>query len=177
MALTPTERKIKSCLERLRRQIYSGDDSEILCWVIPGALACSQRPLRDHPVYGGPDPPPLPPEACPLVEEWTQRVLDSGICSVICLLELAQLDKHYVHGGLGLPGGGLLEYYKRRGLEVRHQPTTDYQRPSEELMENVLSDFDELTPPVLLHCSAAIDRTVPVAAFLVEQRGNSEDAA
>ena len=107
----------------------------------------------------------------------TESFLDSGICSVICLLELAQLDKHYVHGGLGLPGGGLLEYYKRRGLEVRHQPTTDYQRPSEELMENVLSDFDELTPPVLLHCSAAIDRTVPVAAFLVEQRGNSEDAA
>jgi hypothetical protein len=174
MALTSTEKRIKVCLERLRCQIRTGDDSEILCWPLPGLLACAQRPLRDHPVYArcspGQSPPPLPPEARPLVEAWVQRVLDAKVRSVICLLVPAQLDKYYVQGGLGLPGGGLLEYYELQGLKVRRRGMTDYQRPTDDEMRQVLKDFDQLPPPVLVHCSAGIDRTTPVAAFLVEQR-------
>src|SRR5437867_11252475 len=109
MALTPNEKRIRTCLERLRGQLGSGDDSEILCWVIPGILACSQRPLRDHPTYAPPSrgrrPSPLPEEARDLVITWVRRVLDLGILSVVCLLEPAQLDKYYIRGGLDLPGG------------------------------------------------------------------------
>lgn len=175
MALTPDEKRIRGCLERLRRQLREGDDSEILCWVIPRVLASSQRPLRDHPVYarGGSPPEPLPQEARPLVVEWVQRILDVGIRSVICLLESAQLEKYYIRGGLDLPGGGLLEYYRLRGLETAHIPTTDYQRPSAEGIKKVLNAFDQLPRPVLLHCSAGIDRTTPVAAFLVNERGRT----
>ena len=180
MALTPSEKRIRACLERLRRQLCEADNSEILCWVIPDVLASSQRPLRDHPVYapcrGGVRPPPLPPEARPLVVEWVQRILDSGIQSVICLLEPAQLEKYYVRGGLDLPGGGLLEYYRLRGLEVTHIPTTDYQRPRVTAMKKVLNAFDQLPRAVLLHCSAAIDRTTPVAAFLLDERGRTRGA-
>ena len=99
MALTPNEKRIRTCLERLRGQLGSGDDSEILCWVIPGILACSQRPLRDHPTYAPPSrghrPSPLPEEARDLVITWVRRVLDLGIRSVVCLLKPAQLDKYY----------------------------------------------------------------------------------
>ena len=175
MPLTPSEKRIRACLERLRTQLCGGDDSEILCWLIPGVLASSQRPLRDHPVYApcwtGKRPRPLPPEARTLVVGWVQRILDSGVQSVICLLERAQLDRYYVRGGLGLPAGGLLEYYQLRGLEVRHIPMTDYQRPSQTEMKQVLEAFDRLPRAVLLHCSAGIDRTTPVAAFLLDQRG------
>lgn len=175
MALTPVEKNIRMCLERLRRQIRNGDDSEVLCWPLPGVLACSQRPLRDHPVYArclrGQTPPPLPPEARPLVEAWVRKVIDEGIRSVICLLQPAQLDKYYVRGGLGLPGGGLIEYYELQGLVLRRRGMTDYQRPADDEMREVLQYFDQLPVPVLLHCSAGIDRTTPVAAFLVEQRG------
>jgi protein tyrosine/serine phosphatase len=48
---------------------------------------------------------------------------------------------------------------------------TDYQRPPESAMQEVLEAFDELPKPVLIHCSAAIDRTTPVAAFIYRYRG------
>jgi hypothetical protein len=47
---------------------------------------------------------------------------------------------------------------------------TDYQRPPEVNIEQVLRAFDELPKPVLLQCSAAIDRTVPVAAYIASKR-------
>ncbi len=59
------ERHIKSELQRIRGQIAVGDEYEIIVWVVRGKLACSQRPLRDHPQFGGRNP--LPPEARPLV--------------------------------------------------------------------------------------------------------------
>lgn len=171
MSLTPSQYRIRACLQRLRSQHWDGADSEILCWVIPGILACSQRPLRDHPVYAprGCNPPPLPPDARPLVINWVQRVLDSGIHSVICLLEPSSLEKYYVRGGLDLPGGGLLEYYRLKGLSVSHIPMTDYQPPTTDGMKVVLREFGILPRAVLLHCSAAIDRTTPVAAFLLDE--------
>jgi protein-tyrosine phosphatase len=59
---------------------------------------------------------------------------------------------------------GLLGYYESKGFEVRHFLTTDYQQPQERLMEKMLIAYDELPKPGLLHCSAGIDRSAPVAA-------------
>jgi hypothetical protein len=95
-----------------------------------------------------------------------------GIRSIICLLEPQQLDKYYIRGGLGLHEEGLLGFYKSLGFAVRHFPMTDYQRPSESRMLQILEAFDELPKAVLFHCSAAIDRTTPIAAFIVQQRGS-----
>ena len=154
-------------LSRLRRQIRESDESELWIWVLPSRLACAQRPLRDHAVFHGRNP--LPPDARRLVESWVDRVLGAGFQSVISLLELAQLDRYYVRGGIELHSQGLLGYYKSRGLNVESIPCTDYERPSELQMLQVLGTFRRLNKPVLLHCSAGIDRTAPVAAFLCQR--------
>lgn len=163
------EQHIRSDLQRIRSQIASGNDSELVLWIIPGELALSHRPLRDHPQFGGRSP--LPPEARPLVVDWAERIKDTGIQSVICLLEPAQLERYYIKGKLNLHEHGLLGYYEAQGLHVRHFLMTDYQRPPESAMQEVLEAFDELPKPVLIHCSAAIDRTTPVAAFIRRHRG------
>lgn len=156
-------------LTRIRNQIKAGDESEIVVWVLPGRLACSQRPLRDHPQFGGRSP--LSPQAKSLVISWVERIKQMGILSIICLLENQQLERYYIRGGLGLHEGGLLGYYEDQGFEVHHFPMTDYRRPEESHMQKVLEAFDALAKPVLLHCSAAIDRTTPVAAYIACQRG------
>ena len=67
-----------------------------------------------------------------LVESWVDRILGASFRSIISLLEEAQLDRHYVRGGPDLHPGGLLGYYRHRGLEVASIPCTDYQRPSDD---------------------------------------------
>ncbi len=156
---------IRCDLERLRKQISAGDESEIWTWVIPEQLACAQRPLRDVPPYGGRNP--IPPAARPLVERWVDRVKGAGFRSIISLLEDAQLDRFYVRGGLGLHPNGLLGYYRARGFSAESIPCTDYEPPSVEKMNRALFAFRALPKPVLLHCSAGIDRTTPVAAYIV----------
>lgn len=162
-------------LRRIRNKIYSGDDSELWIWVIPGKLACAQRPLRDKSEFGGGPgkrPKPLPLQARPLVEAWVSRAIEAGFRSVISLLEPKQLLLHYVAGGLNLHAEGLLGYYESRGLQVKSIPCTDYQEPSDQKKLRVLEAFRSLPQPVLLHCSAGIDRTSPVAAFLWEQENS-----
>ena len=163
------ESEIRRKMQSLRDKISNGDETEIFAWIIPGKLACSQRPLRDHPVFGGRAP--LPPRARPLVEAWVGKLMAAGIRSIICLLEHAQLDRYYIRGGLNLHEHGLLGYYESRGLDWRHFPLTDYQRPIDDAMRDNLAAYDELQKPVLLHCSAAIDRTTPVAAYIKASRG------
>jgi hypothetical protein len=165
---------IRAALSRVREKIHDGDDAELWVWVLNERLACAQRPLRDHPRHGGRTP--LPPEARPLVENWTDRVIAAGFRSIISLLEVAQLERYYVRGGLGLHPDGLLGYYCSRGLDVVSIPCTDYQQPSNDQMRAALEAFRSLPKPVLLHCSAGIDRTAPVAAHIVdtEMASNSQ---
>ena len=126
-------------LNRIRGQIKRGDESELIIWVIPSVLACSQRPLRDHPQFGGYNP--LPPEARHEVVGWVRRVKALGIRSIVCLLEPRQLDRYYIRGGLNLHPGGLLGYYEECGFNVAHFPLTDYQRPTNTVMNQVLQEF------------------------------------
>ena len=173
-------RAIKAKLQRIRDQIRWGDDSEIIVWLLGGTLACSQRPLRDDPDFGVHLPScrcgccrqPLPPEARELVVEWVERVKSQGIRSIVSLLEETQHERYYLRGGLGLHPEGLFGYYRSQGFSFCNIPLTDYQTPSESQMERILEAFDRMPKPVLLQCSAAIDRTSPVAAYIVSKRAS-----
>ena len=169
------EKAIKAELNRIRCQIRRGDDSEILIWLLNGDLACSQRPLRDHPIFGGRRH-PLLPKAKPLVIEWVDRVQSLGVRSIISLLEDGQHEKYYIRGGLDLHPQGLYGYYGSRGFDFCTIPIVDSPKSLRSnqgrvLEERVLAAFDQMVKPVLLHCSAGIDRTSPVAAYIVSKRG------
>jgi hypothetical protein len=115
------------------------------------------------------------------VLDWVNRVRTNGIASIISLMHPKEL-KHY--DALKLEGG-LLGVYRGAGFEVRHFPWDDpaHRPPSqlasftkelERIQRVALDAFDTLPKPVLLHCSAGIDRSSPVAAFIAMQRSTSK---
>ena len=87
--------------------------------------------------------------------------------------------RHYAQ--LDLNSESLIEFYWKEGFEVRHIPWEDpkHRIPSERgsfatelarVSEEALEAFDTLQKPILLHCSAGIDRSSPVADFIFHRR-------
>ena len=174
---------IGKALRDLGKRLEVGNSSELLVWVIPGLLACAHRPLRHHPRFGGSGR-DLPPEATNEVVQWVKRMHDFGIRSIVSLMHPKELQ-HYSE--LHLDAKDLIDFYRRSGFETRHIPWEDPAHRSssagssfrEELMvirEKVLDAFDELPEPVLLHCSAGIDRSSPVAAYVWWKRAGAENS-
>jgi len=166
-----TER-IRSALRQLARRMKAGDDSEILHWVVPDGLACGQRPLRHHALYGGSGK-NIEPAAASLVKEWTARLQFLGIRSIISLMHTRDLS---YYEGLDLGASTLLDFYKARGLGVAHLPWEDphhSKTSSAQVRKKLLAvraealeAYRRLPKPVLIQCSAGIDRTAPVAAYI-----------
>jgi predicted protein tyrosine phosphatase len=174
LAVETKRREVDAIERRLRDEmssaLHAGDPLPRLAWAIPGRLAISQRPLRPHPMYGG-SRRDYPPEARPDIDAWIADVVRQGIRSVIVLTS----NKELQHYAAAVPGdGGLLSAYREAGLDVHHLPADDpahdltaraaFDAAVDELSTVVAQLLGTLRVPALLHCSAAIDRSPPVAA-------------
>lgn len=167
---------IRERLRALGVALESGDDSNLVVWVLEGALACAQRPLRRHREFGGRKP--FPPEARSAVIDWVRRILAMGFASIICLSHGKELA---YYEPLRLHPDGLLGFYRASGLEIKHLPWPDpaHAKTPEErarrmaLLDRINADASEayecMLKPVLLHCSSGIDRSPPVAAFIARR--------
>ena len=168
--------EIVARIKALGRNLGAGHDSELLVWVIPCALACAHRPLRHHPLYGGSGL-PIPGEAKPLILDWVEQIRMEGIASVISLMHDRDLRCYQQIDLGGLTFTGFLEH---EGFTVCHFPWEDpahrktdpavKRAKLEQVRQAALQAYDRLPKPVLLQCSAGIDRSAPVAAYLWRSR-------
>jgi protein tyrosine/serine phosphatase len=113
---------------------------------IPGQLARAPRPGYER---GG------RPVAKADVDAWIADVRAHGIASIICLLAEEHLAL-YADLGADLPS-----YYRRQGFAVAHVPAADHEMPplDASALARIVEAYAALPKPVLVHCSAGIDRT------------------
>ncbi len=134
-----------------------GQKQIMIKWVIPSKLARGQRPgytsergiqvSQEH------------------VDGWIEHAKSEDIKSIICLLAEDQLCLYD-----SLPGG-LVGCYRQCGLQVEHVPVLDHQSPplSDEELRQVWAAYQKLPKPVLIHCSAGVDRTGRAVEFIKEK--------
>ena len=163
-------------MKALRRKLEAGDESELLVWVIRGTLACAHRPLRHHPRYGGSGL-PIPGEAKPLILDWVEQIRMERIASIISFMHDRDLR---CYQEIDLGGLNLTAFLDHEGFNVcpipwedpahsRSDPTVKRAK-FEQVREAALEAYDRLSKPVLLQCSAGIDRSAPVAAYIWKRR-------
>jgi protein tyrosine phosphatase (PTP) superfamily phosphohydrolase (DUF442 family) len=135
-------------------------------WVVEGIIATSPRPGftpgPEHTVVDG------------IVEAWVDEAREFGIASIICLIGADQLWLYR----RSVPEG-LIERYQAAGFEVCHIPTVDQQTHpfTEEQYEHAWESFQRLPKPVLVHCSAGMDRTGRVVRYILDRLDGAEGSS
>ena len=126
-------------------------------WVIEGVLATSPRP--------GFSPGPELTVIDGVVERWLDEAQAFGIRSIICLIAGDQLWLYRK----AVPEG-LIARYESSGFAVTHIPTEDQQTVpfTGEQYERAWHGFRTMPKPVLVHCSAGMDRTGRVVRHILD---------
>jgi protein-tyrosine phosphatase len=135
-------------------------------WIVEGLIATSPRP--------GYSPGPEHTVPVHIVEDWLVEARDFGIASIICLIGHDQLWLYRK----SLPQG-LIARYIDEGFEVAHFPTVDQQTHpfTPEEYEAAWLAFRELPKPVLVHCSAGMDRTGRMVRYILERMESTGESA
>jgi len=149
--------------------------SNPLLWVLQGRLACSPRPLRYHPEFGG-RVSLIPPKAAGALLDWLIEIRKEGIGTITCLATPGELrryttavEKH----------ADLISLYRSEGFVVHHHPVEDPALARVEARPGILQQIENLKPVVLgeyrgrtkgllVHCSGGMDRASPIAAFIAD---------
>jgi hypothetical protein len=134
-------------------------------WVIPGQLARGQRPgYRSGSEFS---------VQREVVERWAEDAHAAGIASVLCLLGPDQLPLYT----RALPQG-LLRFYEESGFSVGSIPVVDgLPEPyTPQHLEEAWRLYQLLPKPVLVHCSAGVDRTGRIIDHLLTQLGQRAEA-
>jgi len=174
LATSARTQELRAALREVCRRLKNGDASTLLVWVIAQRLACGHRPLRCDPMHGG-SRVDLPESAAPTVTRWIERIYAEGIRGVISLLHAKEVAHYRM---LDLGATDLHAAYSAHGLTVVHIPWDDpAHRAHDEhsfhvelarVASEALKAYEQLPKPVLLHCSAGIDRSSPIATHLFE---------
>jgi protein tyrosine phosphatase (PTP) superfamily phosphohydrolase (DUF442 family) len=136
----------------------------MVIWIREGLLATGQRPGY-APGYEY----TVPRDQ---VEAWVDEKRKAGIASIICLLAGDQLPLY----DRGVPQG-LLQFNTDSGFAVANIPSPDGMTepftPAQ--LEQAWQAFQQLPKPVLVHCSAGVDRTGRVVSYLLRQLDSESD--
>ncbi len=144
-----------------------------LLWVVEKSLACSPRPLRYHPEFGGRSR-LIPLEAAPALSRWLDSVKGQGIGTIVCLATAGEMKRYSL---VVQPHSDLLSLYKSSGLVVYTHPVEDPAHAADSDRMGILEQLEALKPTILgeycgrigamlIHCSGGMDRTAPIAAFV-----------
>lgn len=131
-------------------------------WVIEGLLATSPRPG----FVPGAERAVRREEA----DAWVRETRAFGVQSIICLLDRDQLPLY----SRALPQG-LLPFYEEHGFAIAHIPAFDglTEPYADHHYTSAWEAFQRLPKPVLVHCSAGMDRTGRIVRHLLAGLGHS----
>lgn len=105
------------------------------------------------------------------VENWVREARSLGVSTVICLLSDSELG---IYAAALAVVGGLLGFYRSRGLEVRHVPVPDAQDPplTDEQIAILVDAYKNAPKPVVIHGSSmGSSRTVAAVDELKQLLG------
>jgi protein tyrosine/serine phosphatase len=123
-------------------------------WVISGALARSTRP-------GYPSRNVEKETVLSAIDHWKSE----GIRSVICLLSMDELLDYQANDA------DLLDLYEENDLISRIIPVENHKEYplNDEEMDAVWMLYQKIEKPVLIHCSAGMDRTGAAVNLIMER--------
>jgi Tyrosine phosphatase family len=128
--------------------------STMIEWVVANLLARASRPGYESRDFSR-----------AATDRWIAEARDLGAKSILCLLE----NELYDYANSLRAQGGLLDYYRSCGFIVHAVCVADGAEPplTAKQLDSIAEVFRDVTKPLLIHCSAGVDRTGAAVAHIL----------